>query len=101
MIGFDAAVGLSARSNNPGPKNGVNSLREPEEWVTITYNLQSGLDFSDVIADLDNNALNIGVHLTNIGEYSESLAYNVHVPEPATIALFGLGSMMLFCRRRK
>ena len=97
MIGFDATVGLLADSDDPGPQNGVNSLRDPEEWVTITFNLQSGFDFSGVIADLDNNALNIGVHLTNIGEYSESLA--CYVPEPTTICLLGLGALVLLRRR--
>ncbi len=96
MIGFDATVGFLADSDNPGPQNGVNSLQDPKEWVTITFNLQSGFDFSSVIDDLDNNALNIGVHLTNIeGGYSESF----YIPEPTTIALLGLGTLVLLRKR--
>lgn len=97
MIGFDATVGFLADSDKPGPKNGVNSLQDPKEWVAITCNLRSGLDFSNVIAGLDNNTLNIGVHLTNIGDYSESLACNI--PEPTTLSLIGLGALVLLRRR--
>ena len=52
-IGFEVGEGLWADSDNPSPQNGVNSLNNPEEWVTISCNLLNGSVFPDVINQLD------------------------------------------------
>lgn len=99
-IGFNMAAGLLIGSDNPGPKNGVKSLQNPEEWVTIVFDLKCNSTFDDVIADLDSRDINIGVHLTNIGtgDYSESFTY--HLPEPATFCLIAVGAFAFLKKHR-
>ena len=78
----------------PPPHNGIN----PGEWVTISFNLTGNNTSTDVINALDNNNLRVGVHLIALPDGSSESA--VHVPEPATIALLGFGSLVLARRKR-
>jgi hypothetical protein len=96
-IGFKVTNSMLAGSDNPGPKNGVNSLQDPPEWVTITFELLAGREFPDVLAELADKNLNIGVHLTGIGDTSESLVY--YVPEPASFCLVAVG--LFFVKKRR
>jgi hypothetical protein len=57
---FEVTAGFLADSNPPTQPNGVNS---PAEWLDITFNLQGGQSFDDVIAELSTGALRIGIHV--------------------------------------
>jgi hypothetical protein len=56
---FDVTAGFSADSDPPAQPNGVN----PTEWLDITFDLQSGQTFDDVVAQLNSGALRIGIHV--------------------------------------
>jgi hypothetical protein len=56
---FNVTAGFLADSNPPAQPNGVN----PGEQLDITFDLQSGRTTDDVVADLLNGALRIGIHV--------------------------------------
>jgi hypothetical protein len=57
---FEVTAGFLADSNPPTQPNGVNA---PAEWLDITFNLQGGQTFDDVVAELGTGALRIGIHV--------------------------------------
>jgi len=88
---FQATAGFTADSDSPVQPNGVN----PGEWLGVVFDLQTGLTFSDVIADLTNGNLRIGIHVQGFsGGGSESFVNNP-VPVPAAVWLFGSGLLGL------
>ena len=91
---FVTTEGLSIGSNPPRSHNGVN----PGQWVQITCDLTDGGTFAEVIDKLNTGALRIGAHIIALPHCSSESA--IAVPEPATIALFGLGSLALLIKRR-
>ena len=105
--GFSADAALSAASQNGPPSNGLNG--GAGEATTFTYDLIGGKTFADVIADLDNQVLRIGLHVQSIGAGggSDSFLNNGPpgggnpVPEPNTLALVGLGLGVIAMRYRK
>ncbi len=90
---FIATTGFSIEPVNPEPTWGV----EPGEWVEIVYSLQPGKTYANIIEELNNADVRIGIHVQSFGNGgSESF---VNVPEPATMVLLGLGGLMLRKRR--
>lgn len=91
---FVTTEGLSIGSNPPRSHNGVN----PGEWVRITCDLTDGGTFTEVIDELNTGVLRIGIHIIALPNCSSESA--IVVPEPATIALLGLGTLTLLIKRR-
>ena len=85
---------FSADSNSPPPKYGV----EPGEWVAIHFDLQPQGTLEDVIGELSDGTLRIGIHLQGFAGGSSESAVNI--PEPATLALLGLGALGIFRIKR-
>jgi len=82
---FVTTEGFSADSDSPVEHNGIN----PDEWLGITFNLQPGSTFNDVIHSLNTGQLRVGIHVQGFASCgSESF---VNVPEPATLTILGLG----------
>ena len=86
---------FSSDSNPPPPKNGV----EPGEWVTIKFDLMGGGTLADVIDELNDGTLRVGIHIQSFPDKSSESAVNV--PEPATVALLGIGALFMLKRKRR
>lgn len=84
-----------ATANNPAPKNGINV----GESLNIYFSYKNGGTIADVLADLTSGALRVGLHVTGIGQYSDSYitgGSKVSVPDDgATLVLLGLGLSVL------
>ncbi|MHC4791738.1 MAG: PEP-CTERM sorting domain-containing protein [Planctomycetota bacterium] len=91
---FVATEGFSFNSQPPRPQSGIN----PGEWLRITFDI-NGSTFAAVINGLDTGAIRIGTHIIALPDGSSESA--IAVPEPVTIALLGLGGLVLTRRRRK
>jgi hypothetical protein len=109
---FETTTGFSADSDSGSPgveTNGVN----PGEYVGIIFNLQSTKDFDNVLADLENQDLRIGIHVQGFASGGSESFINIPyggsippieiIPEPATMLLVGSGLVGLarIVRRKK
>lgn len=90
---FNAA--FSAGANPPPAQNGI----DPAEWVKITFDVESGHTFSDVIDHMNDGAMRIGAHIISVSR--EEVSVSAVTPEPATIALLGLGALSLLKNRSR
>ena len=95
---FVADEEFSIGATNPPPWKGVNDGDPANEWVTVQYNLNGG-SLAGVLAELNTGVLRVGLHVIDVADaYSESA---ILIPEPATVALLGLGALALLRRRRR
>ena len=92
---FETTAGFSADSDAPPQPLGVN----PGEMVGITFDLQGGGTVQDILDELADGRIRIGIHVQGFdGGGSESF---VHVPEPTTLILVALGATGIIGRRRR
>jgi hypothetical protein len=100
---FETTKGLLVDSNSPVQPRGVN----PGESLVVTLALISGKSFTDVLADLSDGDLRVGLHVQGLGKDkcgSESFVNKPGatppIPEPGTAALVSLGMLGLAAVRR-
>ena len=89
---FTVTAGFSADSDAPVQPNGVN----PGEALGIRFTLQGGASYLDVLDDLADGSLRIGIHVQGFATGgSESF---VNVPEPGALALLAVALAALTAR---
>lgn len=101
---FITTAGFSADSDPPVSPNGVTV----GEWLTITFNLQTGKTYTDVLSALalpnggGTGDLRIGVHVQSFSNGGSESFVNTPVPEAETYAMIlsGLGLVGFMARRR-
>lgn len=96
-FGFEATAALSLGIEKT-PADGIN----PGDWLVVEYALQ-GSSITDVTSALDNETLQIGLHVQQLGpneNYSDSFVI-VHAPAPSALLLGSLGVGMFGWLRRK
>jgi len=92
---FVTTLGFLSGATAPPPTNGL----EPGENVVLTFKLAGGQKIDDIIAELGDGTLRVGVHLINFASGgSESLTT---IPEPGTAALLLVGFVGLAIMGRK
>ena len=84
---FVVTAGFSADSNPPTQPNGVN----PGESLGIQFSLQAGQTYADLLSDLGDGTLRIGIHVQGYASGGSESFVNHPLPEPATFGLLGLG----------
>ncbi len=93
---FNAFVtAYSADAKPPAPFNGLGI----GDQLTIIMNLDEGATFKDLLGQINNNSLRIGIHVIALPDGSSFSA--VSVPEPSTVAILGIGSLFLIKRKKK
>ena len=88
---FNVTAGFHANASNPPPMNGVG----PGETLGIVFDLQAGGTFADVLAELGNGDLRIGLHVIGFASGGSESFINQAVPEPLAAAslLLALGAL--------
>lgn len=87
---------FSADADAPAPTNGVN----PGESLGILFDLQTGTTFADVLADLADGSLRVGIHVQSFATGGSESFVNVPGPGPLTLLALGFGGVALGRRWR-
>ena len=90
---FETSQGFLSDSDPPASGNGVN----PGEWLAIVFDLLEGKTLGNVLDELNDDTLRVGIHVISLPDGSSESAVT---PEPVTLIFMGLGGWTLLRRRR-
>lgn len=98
---FQKPPDAMASADEPAPTNGINPTvaPDPDEWMTVVFDLVDGNNVNDVATGLEDHSLRIGAHIIAFPDGSSEAA--VTIPEPASLGLILLGGLALFRGRRR
>ncbi len=91
---FEVTEAFLAEAIPEPPTTGVG----PGEQVTIVFDLIGGGTLADVIDELNDGTLRIGIHVI---AFDSGFSEGFMTPEPTSVALLALGALMLLPRRRR
>jgi hypothetical protein len=95
---FVVTQGFAADASTPGPiARGIN----PGESLGIVFDLQSGGMLQDVLDELNDGTLRIGIHVQGFANGGSESFVNVPVPAPAAAGLGALGLLVVGWARRR
>jgi len=95
---FKAVGALSLDSDPPTRHMGI----DPGETLNIIYDLNNGLVLDNVINEISQNNLRIGIHVQGFESGGSESYVITHLPEPTSLALLTLGILMVQrCRSLK
>jgi hypothetical protein len=93
-LGFTPQNSFGVYADPARPKTGLHY----DEFVTLLFDLTDGVTFSDVIAEIDDQSLGVGLHAQSLpGGSSASFST---IPEPLTLSLLGIGTLLIRNKRR-
>jgi len=93
---FETSLGFSADSDPPPPSWGV----EPGQWLGVLFSLDPNGTPEDVIDELNDGTLRIGLHVQAFGNGGIDSESFVNVPEPASMLLLTVGGLTLLRKRK-
>ena len=98
LFGGVFVTAFSAGAEEPKGLNGNGIDRN--ESITVNVNL-GGNDASNIVNMFENGDIRVGAHIGSIsvGSCEDVSVSTVTTPEPATVALLGLGSLILMKKR--
>lgn len=73
----------------PVTPNGVGT----GEWVSVTFDLASGMTLQDVFNEIASGELRVGIHVQAFPDGSSEAA--LMIPEPASVMMIALGSLVI------
>ncbi|NNL68149.1 MAG: hypothetical protein HKP30_18005 [Myxococcales bacterium] len=94
---FQVTAGFLAEASSPPPQNGVG----PGEWLAIDFTLQGAQTHADVLSELDDGTLRIGIHVIGFGSGGSESFIHTPVPEPGHAALVGCVALAFAAARRR
>lgn len=95
-LGFTPQNTYAIQADPARPKNGLHY----QDFVSILFDLNGDVLFSDVINTISNGTLAVGLHVQSMpGGASASFAATA-IPEPATLMLLGIGAFLVQRKKR-
>ncbi len=86
-IPFETTAGFLADADPPPAMRGV----DPGETLGVVFNLQGGGTLADILLELTNGDLRIGIHVQGYASGGSESFVNFPIPEPGTGILLMLG----------